>query len=70
MNFQIQERDVSLSELFTADEVFGTGTGTEVSPVIEINARKVGKGKPGPLTLEIETRFKDFIKANGTPVYE
>lgn len=69
-NCQIEERDVALSELFTADEVFGTGSGTEISPVIEINGRKVGEGKPGPLTHEIEMRFKDFIKGSGTPVYE
>lgn len=70
LNLQAEERDVVLSELFTADEVFGTGTGTEISPVIEINGRKVGEGKSGPLTNEIEMRLKDFIDKSGTSVYE
>ena len=70
LHIQTEERDVALSELFTADEVFGTGTGTEISPVVEINGRKVGEGKPGSLTNEIEMRFREFIGRSGTLVYE
>ena len=68
LNIQVQERDVSLSELFAADEVFGTGTASEISPIIEINGREVGDGRPGPLTNKIEAKFKEFIEKNGTPV--
>jgi len=70
LNYQIAQRDVTLSELFTADEVFGTGSGTEITPIIEINGRMVGEGNPGPLTNEIEIKFKDFVQGSGTPVYE
>ena len=68
MNISVKERDISLSELFTADEVFGTGSGSGISPVIEINGRMVGTGEPGPLTLKVEGKFKEFSKTHGTPV--
>jgi branched-chain amino acid aminotransferase len=68
LNIRIQERDISLSELFAADEVFGTGTASEISPIIEINGREVGDGKPGPLTSRIDAEFKEYIEKMGTPV--
>ena len=68
MDFNVAERDISLSELFTADEVFGTGSGSGISPVIEINGRVIGSGKPGPLTLNLDGMFKEFTESHGTPV--
>jgi branched-chain amino acid aminotransferase len=68
LNIQVEERDITLSELFIADEVFGTGTGSGISPVIEINGRVVGDGKPGLITNQIEQKLKDFIEKNGTPI--
>lgn len=65
---QVQERDISLSELFTADEAFGTGTASEITPIIEINGRTVGDGTPGPVTINVEERFKKLIEKAGTPV--
>lgn len=70
LDFQIEERDVSLSELFIADEIFGTGTGSEITPIIEINGRIVGEGKPGPITTAIEKKFKDCVEKNGTSIFE
>jgi len=70
INLPIEERDVSVSELFTADEIFGTGTGSGISPVIEINGREVGDGRPGPITDKIDIKFKEFINKNGIPIYE
>ena len=69
-NYSVEERDVIVSELYTADEIFGTGTGTEITPVIEVNGRKIGEGKPGPVTDEMDEKFREFKKDNGTPVYE
>lgn len=65
---QVQERDISLSELFTADEAFGTGTASEITPIIEINGRTVGDGAPGPVTINVEERFKKLIEKAGTPL--
>lgn len=68
MNIPVTERDVTLSELFTADEVFGTGTASEITPVVEINGRAVGDGHAGTCTRALEQRFKAYIAANGTPI--
>ena len=69
IDIPVEERDITVSELFTADEIFGTGTGSGISPVIEINGRKVGDGKPGPITNETEIRLKELIEKTGTAVY-
>lgn len=68
INFPVEERDVTVSELLVADEVFGTGSGSGISPIVEINGRKVGDGTPGPVVNETEIRFKSFIEKSGTPV--
>jgi len=70
INIPVEERDITVSELFTADEIFGTGTGSGISPVIEINGREVRDGRPGPITNETEIRLKESIEKTGTPVYE
>jgi branched-chain amino acid aminotransferase len=70
MNIPVEERDVTVSDLFTADEIFGTGTASGISPVIEINGREVGDGRPGPITNEIEANLKEFINKTGASVYE
>ena len=68
VDINVEERDISLSELFTADEIFGTGSGSGISPVIEINGRVIGSGEPGPLTLKLDGMFKEFTEAHGIPV--
>jgi branched-chain amino acid aminotransferase len=68
MNLPVEERDVTVSELLVADEVFGTGSGSGISPIVEINGRKVGDGSPGPVANETETRFRSLIEKSGTPV--
>jgi branched-chain amino acid aminotransferase len=64
------ERNITPNELFTADEVFFTGTAAEVAPIREVNRRLIGSGKPGPVTKRI---MKEFEKATedpneGTPI--
>lgn len=70
MDIPVEERDVTVSELFTADEIFGTATGSGISPIVEINGREIGDGKAGPITNEIEKRLKELIHQTGTSVYE
>jgi len=53
------ERRVSLSEVHTADEVFTTGTMGELSPVLEVDGRKIGRGSAGELTC----RLRDLYRA-------
>jgi branched-chain amino acid aminotransferase len=48
------ERNVGRSELYNSDEVFLCGTGAQISPVIEIDHRKVGTGAVGPITRQLQ----------------
>ncbi len=54
---KLEEQRFTRDELYTADEVFFTGTAAEVTPVREIDDRKIGLGKPGPISKEIQTTF-------------
>jgi len=60
LGYEVEERHIARTELYVADEVFFCGTGAQVSPVIEIDHRKVGDGKPGKITKEIQ---KVYFKA-------
>ncbi len=59
------ERNVSLSELYTADEVFTTGTMGELSPVLEIDGRRIGAGGSGPVTRELSEHYQKKAAAEG-----
>jgi len=48
-------------EVYIADEVFMTGTAAEVTPVREVDDRQIGNGKPGPITLRLQTDFTNVI---------
>jgi branched-chain amino acid aminotransferase len=48
--------------LYTADEIFFTGTAAEITPVREVDGRMIGDGKPGPITVEIQRAFFDVVK--------
>lgn len=56
----VQERVVHLHELRTADEVWLTSSTKEVTPVVEMDGRAVGTGKPGPVWLQAQTLFNRF----------
>ena len=55
-------RSVDRSELYVCDEVFLCGTGVQVSPVVEVDHRKVGAGVVGPIATAIKTRYFDAVR--------
>jgi len=55
--YPVMEKNITANELFTADEVFLTGTAAEIAPVIEVNKRAIGDGKPGPVTKKLMQEF-------------
>ncbi len=57
----VVEREIARGELYTADEVFITGTAAEVCPVNEVDDHPVGP--PGPITVRLQERF--FAAAGG-----
>jgi branched-chain amino acid aminotransferase len=58
----VEEKKVRLSELMEADESFLTNTLMEIMPVSEIDGRKIGKGKPGPVTRNLMEWYKDLVR--------
>jgi branched-chain amino acid aminotransferase len=55
-------RSIDRSELYIADEVFLCGTGVQVSPVIEVDHRKVASGAIGPITKALKSRYFDAVR--------
>ena len=60
--------DYSLVQLYTADEVFVTGTMGGIAPVIRIDGRVIGDGRPGPLTGKLSDLLAELAARTGTPV--
>jgi branched-chain amino acid aminotransferase len=58
LGIEVAEKDITIHELYNAEEAFITGTGGEIQPLIEIDGRTVGTGKPGPITQKILEEFK------------
>lgn len=63
-----REKNLSLSELYSADEAFTTGTMGELTPILEADGRTIGSGKPGLLTQKLQTLHRDFAYENGEPL--
>lgn len=61
MGLVVEERDVHKEELYTADEAFFTGTAAEITPIINIDSRRIGKGKPGPITTMLASKFYEIV---------
>jgi branched-chain amino acid aminotransferase len=58
----------SLVQLYNADEVFVTGTMGGIAPVIRIDGRAIGDGRPGPVTAKLTAMLGELTAATGTPV--
>lgn len=63
-----RESRLSLTEFWTADEVFTTGTIGELTPVVEIDGRTVGNGRPGPVTSRLSALHGDHVRQHGEPL--
>jgi branched-chain amino acid aminotransferase len=59
---ELKEERFTRDELYTADEAFFTGTAAEITPISEVDLRRIGTGKPGPVTKEIQKTFFDTVK--------
>jgi len=59
---EVREAPIARDELYIADEVFLTGTAAEITPVREIDHRKVGRGEVGPVTRRVQESFFSIVK--------
>ncbi len=56
-------------EVYCADECFLTGTAAEVIPVVTVDGRAIGDGRPGPITRSLREAFTALTQSEGTPIY-
>jgi branched-chain amino acid aminotransferase len=66
----VSEPNLTRHDFFNADECFLTGTGAEIMPVIKIDGRVIGSGKPGVLTLKLIEEYHALTKVTGEPIYK
>ncbi len=59
---RLVEERFTRDELYSADEAFFTGTAAEITPIVEVDNRIIGTGKPGPVTNTIQEIFFDVVK--------
>jgi branched-chain amino acid aminotransferase len=64
-----EERDLTTTELLTADEVFLCGTGTELTPVVEVEGSAVGSGGIGVVTERLLSLYSEIVRSEGTPIW-
>ena len=67
---KVSEPNLTRYDLFNADECFLTGTGAEIVPVVKIDGRVIGNGKPGPVTKKLVGQYHALTKVSGEPIYE
>jgi branched-chain amino acid aminotransferase len=65
LEIPFSESVMTRHDLFNADEIFLTGTAAEVVPVVSVDGRIIGKGKPGPLTGLMRREFKRLTQREG-----
>lgn len=63
-----RERNVSIAEVWSAEEMFTTGTMGELSPVLEVDGRTIGDGEPGTLTRRMQELYGARTATAGTPI--
>jgi len=62
------ERVFTVLSVYSADECFLTGTGAEVVPVVRVDDRPIGGGKPGPMTKQIMAAFHELVRREGVEI--
>ena len=61
LDIEVVERDIARSELIIADEIFLTGTAAEITPVVSMDSKKIGSGKPGDITKKMMSEYTDIV---------
>lgn len=60
----VMEEGLTRDDLYLADEAFFTGTAAELTPIREIDDRKIGQGTPGPVTIRLQKLFFDIVRGH------
>lgn len=68
LNIPVRECDMTRYDVWCADECFLTGSGAEVIPVVKLDGREIGDGKPGPITRRVLAEFRRRVLVEGTRI--
>ncbi len=68
LGIPMKEADLTRYDVWCADECFLTGTGAEVIPVVKLDGRVIGTGKPGPITAQVLVGFRQRVLVEGTRI--
>jgi branched-chain amino acid aminotransferase len=66
----VSEPEVTRYDIYTADECFLTGTAAEIIPMVKLDTRPIGDGKPGAVTARLIARFRELTQRTGTGIYK
>jgi branched-chain amino acid aminotransferase len=69
LGLRISEPELTRHDVYIADEAFLTGTAAEVIPMVKVDGRIIGDGKPGPITQRTIERFRQVTRESGTPIF-
>ncbi len=70
LGMTVAEPNLTRYDLFNADECFLTGTGAELVPVVKIDGRVIGTGKPGKVTRGLVEAYHSLTNSSGEPIYD
>lgn len=70
MKMEMTETFFTTFQLYQAEEIFLTGSGAEVVPVVRMDGRPVGDGTPGKTTAKLISIFREYAASSGTPIYK
>jgi branched-chain amino acid aminotransferase len=65
MKIAVHEHVLTRHEVYISDECFLTGTAAEIIPVVKVDGRRIGEGKPGEITKKLTEQFKKLTKTEG-----
>jgi branched-chain amino acid aminotransferase len=68
LGYRTIEKPFTLYDVWASSEAFITGTAAEIGPVVEVDGRSIGDGKPGKTTKQLMKAFRELVTTTGTPI--
>jgi len=68
LGIPLREGNLTRYDMWCSDECFLTGSGAEVIPVVKLDGREIGTGKPGPITQRVLASFRERVRVEGTRI--
>jgi branched-chain amino acid aminotransferase len=69
LGYEVREEIMTRHDVYSADEVFLTGTAAEIISVVKVDGRVIGDGKPGEYTKKLLEAFRSYVETDGVKVY-